>query len=69
MSAPAQGPGFERREVYFEFTAIGGAVRVSAIDALTGIEVTVMGPAGAAQSQLERVALQKLKARLSKGNT
>ncbi|MEI7805149.1 MAG: serine hydroxymethyltransferase [Hyphomicrobiales bacterium] len=67
MSGPGTGPELERREVYFEFTAIGGAVRVSAIDAATGIEVTVMGPAGAAQSALERVALQKLKVRLSKG--
>ena len=32
------------REVYFEFTAIGAAMRVAAIDSATGIEVTVMGP-------------------------
>ena len=55
------------REVYFEFTAIGSTVKVSAIDGLTGTEVTVMGPASAAKSDLERLALQKLKARLARG--
>ena len=54
------------REVYFEFTAIGGTVKVVAIDALTGAEVSVMGPASAAQADLERLALQKLKARLKR---
>jgi hypothetical protein len=53
-------------EVYFEFTAIGSVVRVSAIDADSGIEVTVMGPASAAKSDLEKLALQKLKARLAR---
>jgi hypothetical protein len=61
------GEGDEGREVYFEFTAVGGAVRVSAIDSATGIEVTVMGPARAARADLERLALQKLKARLARG--
>jgi hypothetical protein len=52
-------------EVYFEFTAIGSAVRVAAIDAASGTEVVVMGPSNAAASDLERVALAKLKARLA----
>ncbi len=51
-------------EVYFEFTPHGRIVKVSAIDAATGIEVSVMGPATAAQSDLQRLALQKLKIRL-----
>jgi hypothetical protein len=55
------------REVYFEFTAIGSVVKVAAIDAETGLEVAVMGPASAARADLERLALQKLKARLAKG--
>ena len=54
------------REVYFEFTAIGVSVKVVAIDAATGTEVSVMGPANAAQSDLERLALGKLKARLAR---
>ena len=57
----------EPREVYFEFTAIGGSVKVVAIDATTGTEVTVIGPANAAQSDLKRLALGKLKLKLAKG--
>ena len=55
------------RDVYFEFTAIGTSVKVVAIDAATGTEVSVIGPANAAQSDLERLALSKLRARLAKG--
>ena len=54
------------REVYFEFIALGGTVKVVAIDAATGTEVTIIGPAGAAQFDLERLALAKLKARLAR---
>jgi hypothetical protein len=53
-------------EVYFEFAVIGAAVRVCAIDAATGIEVTVVGPAGAAKADLERVALAKLERRVAR---
>lgn len=52
------------REVYFEFTAIGKVVKVTAIDSLTGIEVSAMGPSSASQADLQQLALQKLKARL-----
>jgi uncharacterized protein DUF6898 len=51
-------------EVLFEFTAIGQNVKVVAIHAASGIEVSVMGPVGAARADLERLALQKLKVRL-----
>ena len=54
------------REVYFEFTAVGGAVKVAAIDATTGTEVSIMGPASAAQADLQQLALAKLKARLAR---
>ena len=63
MAAVGEGP----REVLFEFTAIGSVVKVAAIDADTGIEVSVMGPASAAQSDLQKLALAKLKARLARG--
>jgi uncharacterized protein DUF6898 len=55
-----------RREVYFEFTQVGPSVRVAAIDAATGVEVTVIGPATAAPSHLQQLALAKLKARLAR---
>jgi hypothetical protein len=50
--------------VYFEFTPVGSVVKVVAIDAATGTEVSVIGPASAAQADLQRLALQKLKSRL-----
>ena len=62
------GGSDQGREVYFEFTAIGSTVKVTAIDGATGTEVTVMGPAAAAKSDLERLALQKLKLRLARGS-
>ena len=64
MTPASDGGG---REVYFEFTAIGRTVKVSAIDAATGFEVSVIGPASASQADLERLALQKLNARLNSG--
>jgi hypothetical protein len=54
------------REVFFEFTAIGTTVRVTAIDSLTGTEVVVMGPANASRAALQQVAVQKLKVRLAR---
>jgi hypothetical protein len=55
-----------KRDVYFEHARIGNSVKVTAIDSLTAIEVSIVGPASAAQSDLERIALQKLKARLAR---
>lgn len=60
------GEGAER-EVYFEFTVVGSSVKVVAIDAATGLEVSVVGPASAAQSDLQKLALAKLKGRLARG--
>lgn len=55
------------REVYFEFVAIGNAVKVTAIDSQTGIEVSTMGPASASQADLQQLALQKLRMLLKRG--
>ncbi len=51
-------------DIYFEFTVIGRNVKVSAIDAATGTEISILGPATASQSDLQRIALQKLMIRL-----
>jgi hypothetical protein len=56
----------EPREVFFEFIAIGSTVKVVAIDAATGTEVSVIGPVSAAQADLEQLAVGKLKARLAR---
>jgi hypothetical protein len=56
----------EPREVYFEFVSIGTSVKVIAIDAATGTEISVIAPVGAAQADLRQLALGKLKARLAR---
>lgn len=52
--------------VCFEFTPVGGSVKVSAIDVATGTEISVIGPARAARAHLQQLALQKLNARLKR---
>ena len=54
------------RDVYFEFMVVGSTVRVPAIHSATGIEVVTMGPKNAAKADLQRLALNKLKARLAR---
>lgn len=58
-------PNAGAREVLFEFTAIGSVVKVVAIDAATGFEVSVMGPAHASRADLQQLALAKLQSRLA----
>jgi hypothetical protein len=53
-------------EVYFEFISVGAFVKVIAIDGETGIEVSAVGPVTAAQADLQRLALGKLRARLAR---
>jgi len=60
----AQGSG----EIYIETQRIGSFVKVSAIDAKTGIEVSIQGPASASQNELETVAVNKLKYVMAKKN-
>lgn len=55
-------------EVYFEFRQVGGQMRVTAIDAKTGIEVIVIAPVTASQIQMQNLALAKLKRRLESPN-
>lgn len=62
MSRPSPKPG----EIYLEFTPIGAMVRVSAVDAATGVEVTIAGPKNTPRAQLERTAVAKLKYVLNK---
>ncbi len=53
-------------EVYFEIIAIGPTAKVTAIDGASGIEVAVLGPAHAAESDLKRLAVAKLRAQLAR---
>ena len=54
-------------EVFFEFTQIGGQMRIAAIDGKTGTEVVVIAPLTATQVQMQTLALAKLKRRLEHG--
>lgn len=52
--------------VYFERIEIGASAKLVAVDAATGIEVTVIGPANTPQAALQKLALAKLKARIAR---
>lgn len=56
----------ESRDVYFETTIIGATAKVVAIDGTSGIEVTVLGPAHAAERELKQLALAKLRTRMAR---
>lgn len=58
---PKDGAGGVRREIIFEFTPIGASVKVTAVDVTSGLEVSVVAPSSAARTELERIALQKLR--------
>jgi hypothetical protein len=48
------------REIIFEFLRIGAALKVTAIDAASGTEVSIVGDPKASQETLRRLARQKL---------
>lgn len=48
------------REVLIEIVTLGAYAKVSAIDPVTGIEVSVVGPGNATRASLEAAALNKL---------
>ncbi len=50
--------------VLFEFTQLGGQMRVAAIDESTGTEVVVICPPQLGQAQMQRLALNKLRHKL-----
>jgi hypothetical protein len=58
MATPRPG------EIYIEFTLIGKQLKAVAVDASTGLEVTVFGPSSVSQSSLKDLAVRKLMRRL-----
>jgi hypothetical protein len=52
--------------VFFELTVLGDVARMAAVDEATGTEAVVVGPARAARSDLEALALRKLERLLEK---
>ena len=49
------------REVLFEFHRVGSVVKVSAIDPVTAIEVSIVGDPRHGKEILKRTAIRKLK--------
>ncbi len=54
------------RDVIIEFHQVGDYVKVSAMDATTLTEVSIVGDPSAGEAELTRVALRKLKYVLDK---
>jgi hypothetical protein len=54
------------REVLIEFQQVGNAVKVTAVDTETLVEVSMMGPASAGEEVLKRNVINKLNYVLSK---
>ena len=48
------------REVIFEFLRVGAAVKVTAVDVATGIEVSIVGDPTIGEAALKQLARQKL---------
>ncbi|MCF6195111.1 MAG: hypothetical protein L3J50_00295 [Emcibacter sp.] len=53
-------------EYLVEFIQVGSYMKVSAVDTVSGREVSIVGPASASRNQLSRVAVNKLKYVLAK---
>lgn len=51
-------------EIYLEFRSIGNSQKVVAIDARTGLEVSVTGPINTPRDKISKIAVQKLERRL-----
>ena len=49
-----------QREIIFEFIRVGGAVKVTAVDAVTGTEASIVGDPAAGETALKKLARQKL---------
>ncbi len=57
---PATADGGDDGSAILEFTRIGPAVRVAAMDPATLTEVVIQGPAAAGEAALTEAALRKL---------
>lgn len=51
-------------EIFLEFVVVGRQMKVTAVDAETGVEVVVFGPVSTPRRNLEGLAVRKLQRRL-----
>jgi hypothetical protein len=49
-----------RKPIYVEFVVMGNTVKATAIDPVSGLEASVLGPAGAPRPVLAQAARRKL---------
>ena len=49
-----------QRQVILEYTVVGRALKVVAVDPETGLEATIIAPSGTPRSEMDRVAMRKL---------
>ncbi len=54
------GPTGKKREILIEITVMGAYAKATAIDAVTGVEASITGPANAPRAALEAAAVKKL---------
>ncbi len=54
------------KEVIIEFHRVGNAVKVSAVDPVSKVEVSIVGPPDAGEETLKRTAIRKLEYVLDK---
>lgn len=68
MAGPSRGNtrNMGLGNVIFEFSALGNAVKVCAVDPDTGFEVSIVGPVSASEDALRRTAISKLRYMLEK---
>jgi hypothetical protein len=58
--------GSPKGEIFLEFVVQGNVVKATAIDAATGVEASIVGPAHAGRDVLAQAAARKLKYVLEK---
>ena len=61
-------PDLAGREIFVEFVILGNTVKATAIDAETGLEASVIGPAAASRAIMADAARRKLEFLQKKSN-
>lgn len=66
LAATPDMRGYMDRDILIEIVRVGDSVKLTAIDAETGVEAVVLGPAHASRADLEKLAVNKLQRMLDK---
>ncbi len=60
MNSPPSNRDHGNLQIYYELVPVGAYIKVIAMEARTGIEVSIVGAARAPQADLQRLARTKL---------